>query len=261
MQRSTPWPAGTPCWVDLSVSDLARSQNFYGQVLGWTYTEPVEEYGNYCNALVDGRAVAGLAPAPSDGSQAPSTWTVYLATEDLDDTHSRALAGGASEVAAPMDLAPLGRMALWADPAGALFGAWESGTHTGFQVVDDPGSPAWIDLSSRDYERARAFYAELFGYSYDDTPPDEASGMRYTMFTPPGADRPAGGIGSHRPDVSWAPGWSVAFAVADVDAALSVVTRAGGSVLEQASDFEYGRMATVTGPDGEQVTLFSGPPM
>ena len=36
--HTDPWPAGTPCWVDLMASDLDRTQAFYRDVLGWTYT-------------------------------------------------------------------------------------------------------------------------------------------------------------------------------------------------------------------------------
>lgn len=32
--RTSPWPAGVPCWVDLTVSDVPAAQAFYGAVLG-----------------------------------------------------------------------------------------------------------------------------------------------------------------------------------------------------------------------------------
>ncbi|TDP92102.1 VOC family protein [Labedaea rhizosphaerae] len=32
--RDTPWPAGTPCWVDVSVPDLEKARKFYGELLG-----------------------------------------------------------------------------------------------------------------------------------------------------------------------------------------------------------------------------------
>lgn len=45
-------------------------------------------------------------------------------------------------------------------------------------------------------------------------------------------------------------GWSVAFQVDDVDAA-NRIRDADGTITEELSDFEYGRMAVATGPDGE----------
>ena len=35
VQRDTPWPAGTPCWVDLGTDDVARATTFYSTLFGW----------------------------------------------------------------------------------------------------------------------------------------------------------------------------------------------------------------------------------
>jgi uncharacterized protein len=45
--RTDSWPAGTPCWVDLAVPDVAAATEFYAVVLGWTFTDAGEEYGHY----------------------------------------------------------------------------------------------------------------------------------------------------------------------------------------------------------------------
>ena len=34
--RTSRWPAGVPCWVDLTAPDVDAAQSFYEQVLGWT---------------------------------------------------------------------------------------------------------------------------------------------------------------------------------------------------------------------------------
>lgn len=56
------WVPGTPCWVDISVPDLARSQAFYRGVLGWEFTPGSEEFGGYTTALVNGRGRRHVAP-------------------------------------------------------------------------------------------------------------------------------------------------------------------------------------------------------
>ena len=44
--RTDPWPAGTPCWVDLSVPDVEGAVAFYADVLGfiarglWPHADP-----------------------------------------------------------------------------------------------------------------------------------------------------------------------------------------------------------------------------
>src|SRR5580704_7035973 len=65
-------PAGAPCWVDLLTSDPERSRDFYGQVFGWTATDPGEQFGGYFNFSKDGVLVAGGMPR-QPGVEAPET--------------------------------------------------------------------------------------------------------------------------------------------------------------------------------------------
>src|SRR6478752_10362501 len=82
--RSDPWPAGTPCWVDLGAPDVAASTAFYGAVLGWSFFDSGEEFGHYNICQVNGHAAAAIGPK-QDPSQ-PTAWTVYLASDDTDAT-------------------------------------------------------------------------------------------------------------------------------------------------------------------------------
>jgi len=252
------WPAGTPCWVDLMAGDLGRSQAFYSRILGWSYSEGSPEFGGYTSALVGGRQVAGIAPTMPGMEEAPHRWTVYLATDDLAATDRAAAGAGAQQVAAPMEVGPLGSMGLWVDPTGAVFGAWQPGRHTGFDAVDEPGSVLWCDLMTSGYAAAKDFYGSLFDYAYDESGSDDPP---YAMFSVPGGERPAGGIGQVGPDTVMS-GWTVTFASADVDEAAGLVVEAGGSVESAPSDFAWGRILIARGPDGEQfglVTPSGGP--
>lgn len=249
------WPAGTPCWVDLMASDLQRTQTFYRDVLGWTYSESQPEYGGYCNALVDGDVVAGLSPTMEGMEDAPHVWSVYLATDDIAALAAKAGDAGAAQLLEPMEVGPFGSMGMWADPTGAAFGVWQANEHTGFTRIEEPGAVAWCDLMTADLPAAREFYATAFGYEYQDIGDEN---MPYALFTVPDGERPAGGIGGPAPDAGDAqPGWSAAFQVEDVDAAAERVRRAGGSISSEPSDFEYGRMAVAAGPDGEVFVLMT----
>ncbi|MCD1146154.1 VOC family protein [Kocuria sp. LUK] len=253
--HSNPWPAGTPCWVDLMASDLGRTQAFYRDVLGWDYTESQPEYGGYCNAQVGGEMVAGLSPTMEGMESAPHVWSVYLATNDIAARAAQAVEAGATQVYEPMEVGPFGSMAMLTDPTGAAFGLWQADEHVGFTRVEEPGAVAWCDLMTADPAAARDFYGRLFGYAYQDIG-DES--MPYALFTVPGGDRPAGGIGGPDPNAGdTQPGWGVAFQVEDVDAAAERVRTAGGTVSSEPSDFEYGRMAVATGPDGEVFVLMT----
>src|SRR5207253_1317724 len=76
---------GTPSWVDLGSPDPDASARFYGELFGWTTTEPgpVEETGGYRMFMKDGKLVAGLGPA-QEGQ--PIVWTTYIAADDADKT-------------------------------------------------------------------------------------------------------------------------------------------------------------------------------
>src|SRR3954469_19435441 len=76
--RDTPWPNGTPCWVDYGAADIEAAKAFYSDLLGWTFTGGEPEYGGYLTATVKGGQAAGMGPQqdPSD----PPRWTTYFAT-------------------------------------------------------------------------------------------------------------------------------------------------------------------------------------
>lgn len=248
------WPVGAPSWVDISVTDLARSQEFYTRVLGWDYSGGEAEFGGYLNATVDGRAVAGMAPPMPGQGAAPHVWTVYLAADSSADVQQRISAAGGATLMAPMTVGSFGTMAIYADPTGAVFGTWEPGSHTGFQLVDAPGAVTWTEAMVGDFAQGKEFYATVFGWTYQDL---SSEGTEYATFTAPGDERGmAGGIGK---ETEQSPYWSVVFGVEDTDAAARRVTEAGGEVTVEPFDFEYGRLAVCTGPDGESFGILTGP--
>ncbi len=50
-------PSGAPIWIDLATSDVARAQEFYGAVFGWTFESAgPPEYGGLRQRLLAGTA-------------------------------------------------------------------------------------------------------------------------------------------------------------------------------------------------------------
>lgn len=251
-QHKGPWPAGTPAWIDISVTDIERSKAFYTAVLGWDYGESDPEFGGYTNAMVNGEVVAGLAP-PMEGMDAPPhVWTTYLAVEDTAAADEKITGAGATSMFPPMEVGPFGTMALYVDPTGAVFGTWKSGEHTGFALVDEPGTVGWNEAMVGDFEAGKAFYQQVFGYEYQDI-----EGMTYAMFSAPNGERPAGGIAPA--EEGQPPHWAVTFLVDGTDDGLQRVVDNGGTALMQPFDTEYGRIAVATGPDGEPFALMTLP--
>lgn len=64
------------------------------------------------------------------------------------------------------------------------------GTHRGAAIVNEPGSLCWADLATRDQERSRRFYGELFGRR---PVPMDGGGPEYNVWYPAGAGEKLGG--------------------------------------------------------------------
>ena len=240
-------PIGAPCWVDVMTSDPARTRAFYGELFGWTSVDAGEDFGGYINFSKDGVLVAG--GVPNDGqSGAPDMWSVYLATDDAKATVAASEAAGGQTMFPAMDVADLGSMAVVQDTGSAAIGMWQPGVHKGFGVLGEPGTPAWFELFTRDYDAAVDYYRKVFrwdAHSVSDTPE-----FRYTTLGS-GDDQLAGimDAGAFLPEGVPAH-WSVYFAVADADATLAKIVALGGSVVVPAEDTPYGRLATVADPTG-----------
>ncbi len=237
-RRDTPWPSGTPCWVDYGAADLEAAKAFYTDVLGWSYTGGDEEFGGYLNATVDGEQAAGLGPQmdPDD----PPRWTTYFATDDAAAACDRIRDAGGTVLFDPMEVGPMGTMVIARDPQGNPFGLWQAGVHTGVRIHNEPGSLAWNEAAVDDPEAARAFYGAVFGFRFDEVPGAEG----YTTFST--GDHPLGGLGGHQPGSP--NGWTTCFSVASADDAVATVEAAGGKVTMAPMDTEYGRFAVLEDP-------------
>lgn len=245
-------PVGAPCWVDLMTSDVEQARSFYGQLFGWTSTEPREEFGGYFQFEKDGVPVAGGMPAMADAGP-PNIWSIYLSTDDAEKAVEVATANGATVVAPPMDVAGLGTMAVLIDPTGAAIGMWQPNTFHGFGILGETDTPAWFELHTKDHANATDFYRTVFGW--DTSTLHDTDDFRYTTANH-GDDQVAGVMDAASflpPEVP--SHWSVYIAVADADATIATITGLGGSVEQPAEDTPYGRLATVTDPMGARFKL------
>lgn len=249
--REDRWPEGTPCWVDLMVSDRTAAARFYEQLLGWDVQFGDADTGFYGMALLAGRPVAGVGETPPGQDGVSPAWTTYLSVSDVDKTVAAIVEAGGRIVAPPMDVMAEGRMAIATDPTGSAFGLWQAGRHIGTQVTLAPGALAWNECLSRDYATAKAFYGDVFGYSFGDMSSDE-----FTYATLDIDGRPVGGLGQAAGD-SAAPGWLLYFWTADADAAATRLTSLGGTVVSPPVDTPFGRMLTAKDNQGASFQLIA----
>jgi predicted enzyme related to lactoylglutathione lyase len=255
--RDTPFAAGTPCWVDLLTSDVEASTAFYTGLFGWTAETSGEEFGNYVIYSLDGYPVAGQTPnQPDFGS--PDVWSTYIASDDCEATVTAAEAAGAKVMFPTMAVGEVGTMAMLQDPAGAAFGVWQAGQHTGFGRYNEPGTVTWDEHQSKDFAASAAFYGEVFGWEYDAV--SDTDDFRYSTAQVDGST-----VGGMMDAAAYLPAevpshWAVYFSVDSADGASAKVQELGGAVIQAAEDTPYGRIALVADPTGAQFRLHQAPP-
>lgn len=247
---------GTPSWVDLGSPDIDASVAFYGGLFGWTATdaEPVDETGGYRMFLLRDRFVAGIGPQQAPGMP---YWTTYIAVADADATAAKVADAGGAVVVPPMEVMTAGRMAVFADPEGTMFSIWQAGQHHGAQVVNEPGSLTWNELTCRQPDQAVAFYGAVFGWKANDV---DTGGSPYTEWQLDG--KPIGGMmvmaGPEWPGPDVLPShWMVYFAVADTDATAARCTELGGQVPVPPTDIPPGRFAVLNDPHGAHFSVIT----
>ncbi len=121
-----------------------------------------------------------------------------------------------------------------------------------------PGAPCWVDLATTDQAAAKSLYGELFDWSYEDMPMDEAGQQLYSMASLEGSF--AAAIYTQQEEqrqMGIPPHWSIHLAVDDVDATAGRVSELGGKLMMEPFDvFESGRMAVLSDPTGAAVALW-----
>lgn len=117
----------------------------------------------------------------------------------------------------------------------------------------EPGTPCWVDHSSRDPEAAAGFYGQLLGWAAEDQMPPDSPG-RYFMARLRGRDVAA--LGSQQAEDA-PPMWNTYIAVESADDAAARIRDAGGTVLGEPFDiFDAGRMAVAMDPAGASFCIW-----
>jgi predicted enzyme related to lactoylglutathione lyase len=268
------FPAGVPSWIDTTQPDPAAAASFYGPLFGWEFEErmPPASGGSYLMARLDGRDVAAISSQPP-GSPPAATWNTYVQVDDVDATLEEVRSAGGAVVGGPLDVYDAGRMAVCADPAGAVFSLWQPGAMTGAELVNAPGTWNFSELNTGDVDGAKRFYGTVFGWEAGEV---DIGALAGTMVRLPGyadfLEQFDPGIKQRHADfgappgfsdcVAWilplqegTPHWSVTFAVADTDAVTATAQRHGGTVVIEPLDVPPVRTAVLRDPAGAQFTV------
>jgi predicted enzyme related to lactoylglutathione lyase len=113
---------GAPSWFELHTRDYDASVAFYRDVFGWdTHVASDTPEFRYTTLGEGENQLAGIMDASGflpDGM--PARWYVYFGTADTDASLAMIVALGGS-VVMPAEDTPYGRLAVAADPTGAVF--------------------------------------------------------------------------------------------------------------------------------------------
>lgn len=260
MPHRDSYEPGTPSWVDLISPDVDASKAFYTGLFGWEAEDQLDDEGTrtYVMFRIEGRDVAGAGGQAPGMEGAPAMWNSYVATDDADATAKKAEAAGGRILMEPMDVMDAGRMAMIADPAGAMISIWQAGTHRGAGTVNEHNTLSWNELVTRQKDDVRDFYATTFGWELVDQ--DMGPSGVYTEAKIGGnsvaglMDAPPG-LPDDVPDH-----WGIYFRVPDVDAALDKVRELGGQVVMEPMVVDgVGRFATVMDPLGAAFSVMQFP--
>ena len=266
-------PHGSFCWADLVPVDQERAIAFYAALAGWNAAVGGPEFGGYALAFGGGldagpaAMVAGINPsiatieafkasagAPPSDPPLQSSWTVYLAADDLDAAVAAVEAGGGALLMPRMDIPGMGASALCADPTGAAFGLWEGTGHHGFGVFGEHGGFCWAEVYSTDVATSRDFFTSTFGMT--STTLRESPDFTYYQLTAAGQDAPTFGVMQMPASLGDAASHFGAYLyVSGGDAAVDRVVANGGSVDNPPFDSPFGRMASITDSEGAAVNL------
>jgi predicted enzyme related to lactoylglutathione lyase len=242
-----------PSWVELTTPDSEAARAFYSRIFGWQIdVNPDPQYGGYAIAKLGADDAAGIGQKQSP--DAPTAWGLYIGTDDVDGLAQRVSEAGGTVIAAPFDVGDQGRMAVFADPIGAVISAWQGARMSGFAAYRT-NAFGWAELNARGLERAIPFYESIFGWTHETS--EAAEGVpAYTQFQ--GAGQQLAGAFEMSQDVpAQVPSfWMIYFNVDDVDATTQAVKDAGGSVTAVPQDYFGGRFAIVADPQGATFGLF-----
>jgi uncharacterized protein len=246
---------GTPCWFELTSTDVEKSFNFYSDLLGWSrQTMDMGPIGNYHFLANQKGTVGAMWSMPEDQkvSGIPSYWATYFWAPDCAALTAKAQTLGAQVVVPPMQAGEHGYMSVIADPTGAAFCLWQAaeGSAEGNFVMNENHSVCWVEVATRDVPAARKFYGDLFGWQYKESPIPGFDGLNYTEISL--ANTPIGGMMPMTAE--WGeipPHWAIYIMVDDVDATANKAAALGGAICVPPFDAAgVGRIAMVNDPTG-----------
>ena len=239
-------------WYELSTTDVAGAQKFYGDVLGWTTERFPGPEPPYWIVKAGDDGIGGMMSIPKepDPPTRTPTWVGYVEVDDVDAIVKKAKALGGTSCVEPHDIPTVGRIGAFADPQGAVIAIIKpegsDRPRDEAPAGSRPGHVVWHELLTTEPEAAVKFYGELFGWSETRALPMPDAGAYHIYGA---AGRELGGIFTPPKGYPRPPHFLYYVHVTDLDAATERITKAGGEVW----------MGPMPIPDGERIVQATDP--
>lgn len=254
-EPTMPTGYGAFCWNQLNTPDVAASKAFYEGLFGWKIVEETMG-GMAMHVISTGATMVGDVMAMPPEVQAPSHWLSYVWVKDIHAVVAKAAAGGARIFVPVTEIPEVGRIAVFADPKGAILGVYATDREPENPQPIGPGTFCWYECMSRDIEAEKTFYADLFGWT--STAQTMAGGFVYHLQHR-GEDQVAGMMAMEGEGWEGVPDcWTAYVAVADIETTVAKVEPLGGTVSVPVTDIQIGRFAVIQDPVGATISVFEG---
>jgi uncharacterized protein len=245
---------GCFAWYELMTTDTASAEAFYGNVLGWGAKGASTPDLPYSIFMAGRVPICGFMELPEEGRKMGATprWMGYISVNDVKVTAGRIRSLGGTVYVPPTNT-NIGLISVVADPQTASFGLVSGLTHGRQRPAESskPGRVGWHELHAVDWEKAFAFYSEIFGWQKADAEISHTDA--YQLFS-------AGGLTIGGMCAKWPaqplPFWLLYFNVEDIGAAIARVKAGGGQVFEGPLELPDGTgIARCADPQGAQFAL------
>jgi predicted enzyme related to lactoylglutathione lyase len=217
-------------WYELMTTDAEAAKAFYAEVVGWGTQDAAMPGMAYTLFTAGGASVSGLMDLPQDARKLgfKPSWLGYVGVNDVDAAADRIKQLGGALHVPPKDIPDISRFSVALDPQMATIALlkWLEGGQEQPAELDAPGRVAWHELLAADWEKAFAFYRELFGWQKADA--DTGAGGTYQLFS--AAGQTIGGMFT-KPSTVPVPFWLYYFNIGDIDLAMKRVKAGSGQIL------------------------------
>jgi len=117
---------GALCWADLSTPDRELAGKFYSDLFGWQLmAEEENPEHDYLHIKNGEHFIGGILPKKFHTPNTPAHWLAYILAPDCDAAAQRVQQLGGRLYLPPITVEDIGRMAVVADPQGAVFALFQ----------------------------------------------------------------------------------------------------------------------------------------